>query len=336
MMFHHRRMQIACALSVFLMITTIIAIRVVNTAAASAATNTSRFKGVNWADARDNFVDGPIIPAGLSTSDNYTATYTKSTAILKGFQTNLGANSIRFGINEKTVSSSWWNSYIAAFDAASALGMNVMIAPWTALGAAGRVTDATAFYNMWDTVINKYGTNSQFYFDIYNEPNGYSDTDWTNFAADFLTHYQNVPREHIVIAGTGNDANLKPVGQDSRLNGTLLSIHLYSVFGMVHTTEQEWIDELTTRLAGYGSRVIMTEFAVPMTTGINYNGPRDGNNDVSFLYAMTDTARNLGMGTIYWNGLGHGDAYSVQALKGSMLTTTNNSAADRLKYGYGL
>ncbi len=104
-----------------------------------AATN--QFRGVNWADIRDNFVNGPIIPSGLSTSDSYATTYAKATAILKGFQANLGANTVRFGINAQTVSSSWWNSYIAAFDAASALGMNVMIAPWAPPGGPSYVTD---------------------------------------------------------------------------------------------------------------------------------------------------------------------------------------------------
>jgi hypothetical protein len=41
---------------------------------------------------------------------------------------------------------------------------------------------------------------------------------------------------------------------------------------------------------GSVSPAVLTEFGVPMNTGVNYNGPRDGNNDVSSLYALTDTA----------------------------------------------
>src|SRR5690242_1562195 len=57
-----------------------------------ALANTSQFKGVNWADPRDNFAEDALSLSGLSTSDNYTATYDKATAIISGFQGNLGAN----------------------------------------------------------------------------------------------------------------------------------------------------------------------------------------------------------------------------------------------------
>jgi endoglucanase len=339
-MFRHHRIQLTCALSLFAMITTLAVMQVVNIKVAHAATHNSQFRGVNWADTQDNFVNGPVVPSGLSTSDSYATTYAKATAVLKGFQANLGSNTVRFGINEDTVSSSWWNSYTAAFDAASALGMNVMIAPWAAPGTSGYVTDTTAFYNMWDVVINKYNSNSHFYFEIYNEPNGYSATAWTNFAAGFLAHYPKVPRGRIVVAGVGNDADLGPVGADPRLNGTLLSLHLYSVFGISHTTEAAWVTELNTHLGGYASRAIITEFGVPMTTGVNYDGARDGDNNTSYLYALTDTARSLGMGLIYWPGLRNGDWFSMETLNGSgtnlYLTNNNTTGVDRLKYGYGL
>src|SRR5438270_8790453 len=87
---------------------------------AYAATN--QFHGVNWADPNDNFITSPNIPVGLSTSDNYSTTYAKATAILKGFQA-LGANTVRMGINTWTTSSSWWSSLTGAYDAATALGM---------------------------------------------------------------------------------------------------------------------------------------------------------------------------------------------------------------------
>jgi len=338
MMFSHRKMQLICAFSAFLMLITLIASQAVNTPAAHAATN--QFRGVNWADTRDNFVNGPVVPSGLSMSDSYATTFAKATAVLKGFQNNLGANTVRFGMNQQTVASPWWNSYIAAFDAATAMGMNVMVAPWAAPGGPGRVTDTTGFFNMWTTVVNRYRTNGRFFFEIFNEPNGYNATDWVNFAASFVSHFPNVPRGRIVVAGTGSDFGIGAVGRDSRLNGTLLSLHLYSVFGIVHTTQQAWNNELTNDLAGFNSRVIVTEFGVPMTTGVNYNGPRDGNNNISYLYGMTDTARNLGVGLIYWPGLRNGDTFSMETLHGSgtALTLSNNNASGlaRLKHGYGL
>lgn len=148
-----------------------------NTTKAYAAT--SQFHGVNWADPNDNFITGPNVPVGLSTSDSYATTYTKSTEILKGFQ-SLGANTVRMGFNAATTSGSWWGSYTAALDAATALGMNVIVAPWL---QGGTVSDTTSFYQMWDTMINKYGSYSNFYFDIMNEPYAYNATTLTNFEA---------------------------------------------------------------------------------------------------------------------------------------------------------
>lgn len=306
---------------------------------AHAITNTSRFKGVNWADQRDNFVNGPVVPSGLSTSDSYATTYAKATAIVSGFQTNLGANTVRFGMNPDTTSSAWWNSYIGAIDATLAKGMNVMIAPWAYPGACACVTDTTAFYRMWDTVINRYLSNPNMYFEIYNEPHSYSDSAWDNFAAGFVAHYPNVPRGRIVVAGSGSDAHLATVGADPRLSGTLLSLHLYSVFGISHTTEAAWVTELNNQLHGYGSRTVITEFGVPMSTGVNYNGARDGDNNVSYFYGMTDTIRSEGLGSIYWPGLRIGDSWSMEQLHGSgtdlSLTTVNASGLDRLEYAWG-
>ena len=52
------------------------------TAPANAAT--SSFRGVNWADERDNFVDGTLVLGGLSTSDSYATTQAKADKVLTG------------------------------------------------------------------------------------------------------------------------------------------------------------------------------------------------------------------------------------------------------------
>jgi hypothetical protein len=306
---------------------------------ASAATLNTQFRGVNWADARDNFVDGPVIPSGLTSTDSYATTYAKSTAILTGFQNTLGANTVRFGMNPKTTSSSWWNSYTAVFDAALAKGLNVMLAPWAYPASAGKITSTSDFYTMWDLVIKKYGSNGHFYAEIFNEPGQIAATDWLNLAAGFVARYPSLPRNRIVVAGTGYDANIGPVGRDSRLNGTLLSLHIYSVFGTVHTTEQAWIDQVNSQLGGYGSRTIVTEFGVPMTTGVNYNGARDGDNNRSYYWGVTDTIRDQGLGGIYWPGLRTGDQWSMTTLQGTgsnlSLTINNSSGFQRLRWAWG-
>jgi len=305
---------------------------------------TSQFHGVNWADPNDNFITGPNIPVGLSQSDSYSTTYAKATTILKGFQ-SLGANTVRFGINAATTSSTWWNSYTAAFDAATALGMNVVICPWL---QGGTVSDTTSFYKMWDTVINKYGGSSNFYFDIMNEPYAMSATQLTNLAANWLARYPGIPRGRVIVPGLYSDQNLCAVGADSRLSGTLLSIHIYGMFGDSHTTESAWVSDFEGELCGYSSRAVLTEFGVPMNTGVNYDGPRDGTNDISYLYAITDTVRSLGMGSVLWTGVkgttqtsGPGPCENASCAittlnSNGTVSVTNQSGLDRLQYGWGI
>jgi hypothetical protein len=314
--------------------------------AAAAASSTGQFHGVNWADPNDNFITGPNVPVGLSTSDSYSTVYTKSTAILKGFQ-GLGANTVRMGFNAATTSGSWWNSYTAALDAATALGMKVIVAPWL---QGGKVGDTGSFNAMWDTMINKYGAKSNFYFDIMNEPYGYNATDLTNFEAAWLARYPSLPRDHVIVPGLWSDGNLCAVGSDSRLNGTLLSIHIYGMFGDSHNTEAAWVDDFTNNLCGHADRAVLTEFGVPMNTGANYNGPKDGVNDLSYLYAITDTVRSLGMGSVLWTGVKQANqtqgpgpcenaSCAITTLSGSgtnlSVSVTNQSGLDRLQWGWG-
>ena len=92
---------------------------------ASAATNA--FRGVNWADARDNYVDGWVIPTGLTAADSYSTVRSKADGILAGFQNLLGANTVRLPINPQSVNSAWWASYRGAVDSALGLGMKVIL-----------------------------------------------------------------------------------------------------------------------------------------------------------------------------------------------------------------
>src|SRR5882724_11303585 len=131
---------------------------------------TTPFAGVNWADTRDNYNSGWVIPDDLSASDSYATVQAKANKILAGFQNNLGANTVRLPINPPSVAQSWWGSYTAAIDTAFSKGMKVIIAYWS--NNNGQID--SNFWIMWTTVVNKYGSNGNAYFEIMNEPHGYS------------------------------------------------------------------------------------------------------------------------------------------------------------------
>jgi hypothetical protein len=183
-----------------------------------------------------------------------------------------------------------------------------------------------------------------------NEPWAMSATQLTDTSAAFVSRYSSLPRNHIIVPGLWSDIDLCAVGADTRLSGTLLSIHSYTLGGETHPTEADWVSSFKARLCGYAARAVLTEFGVPMNTGVNYNGSRDGNNNVSYFYALTDTVRELGMGALLWTGVKLGDqsvgpgpcfnaSCAITSLNGSgtnlTLSVTNQSGLDRLRYAWG-
>jgi hypothetical protein len=123
------------------------------------------------------------------------------------------------------------------------------------------------------------------------------------------------------------------------------------MFGDSHTTEAAWVSDFDSRLCGYAGRAVVTEFGIPMTTGVNYDGPKNGINDLSYLYAITDTVRSQGIGSVLWTGVkqatqtvGPGPcenaSCAITSLAGSgtnlSLSLTNQSGLDRLQYGWGI
>ena len=95
------------------------------TTATDQVSDAPSFHCVNWADTGDNFQAGVLQPSGLSSSDSYDTVLAKSSAILSGFQTALGANAIRIPINESTVvtNTTWWTAYKGILDAAISVNM---------------------------------------------------------------------------------------------------------------------------------------------------------------------------------------------------------------------
>jgi len=298
----------------------------------------AKFHCVNWADPRDNFVDGLLALSGLSSSsDTYATVQSKANDILSEFQTKLRANAVRVPINEPTVSSSWWNAYKAVIDTAVSKGMKVVIAYWAFHN--GKPDDTTAFRNMWQTVVSSYQSNNLVYFDIHNEPYGYAGA-WNDAAATWLSDFPNVPRGRVIVAGTGYDDDVKPVGADSRFAGCILELHIYGFWHTTWTAQQQWTTSMNSALGTYAGRTLVGEWGGPMTTGTDYNVNADGDAYRSYVRATADVAHNNGMGSCYWPGLRNGDSYSLTTLNTGgtplTLTVTNASGLGRLQWAWQL
>jgi len=312
-----------------------------------ASADTSDFQGVNWAVLGDNFVVGPLVLYGLEESDDYDTVRAKADAVYTGFEDNLAINTVRLPVNTHTVGSDWWGAYSGVIDSATDRGLNVIMAYWEDGAASeGRVNDMDAWNAMWDTVIDQYGNNSLAHFEPMNEPHGYSATEWTDMAADWVDRHSSVPKEQILVGGTGYSQDVKTVCADSRLDGTLLSYHIYTFFSG-EMDYDGWVQAYQDGVGDCASRVVTTEFGAPMDTGLDYNDANSGDNFVQYLRAVTDSMHDLSIGSTYWPGIGgkihegqSDDWYSMQKLEGSgtnlNLSTPNTSGLDRLWYAWGL
>lgn len=296
--------------------------------------------GVNWADGRDNFVDGWVIPSGLTASDDYNTVSAKANSILSAFQANMsGVNTVRLPINPPSVLEAWWGRYTGAIDRATSKSMNVILACWEGASSRnGTIDNTTTFWQMWDVVIAKYGGNSRVYFEVFNEPHGYSLSALTAIYAQFLSRYPNVSRGRILLGGTGYSENVTAIGADSRFSSCLLSLHNYA-FWATRTTAQ-WEADWRSRFGSYASRTVVTEFGATMTSGKDYqNGPQS-DNEIAYIVGSSNVFRNSKVASVYWPGLRDNDSYSIQRRGGSgtniTLSTTNSSGVFRIRYGWGL
>ena len=305
-------------------------------APSTGPSGTSEFRGVNWADPRDNYADDEVVPSGLDTADDYRTTYAKASDVILEFRREVGANTVRLPINPSSVGTAWWESYQGAIDAATRHGFKVILSYWEADNAKdGRTDDQAAFDAMWDTVVAEYGKNPHVYFEPMNEPFGYTLDEWVSLTSGWLDDHSDVPRKRVIISGTGYNDDVTGVGAAEELEGTLLSLHFYG-FWDDHTTEEEWKQNLLPRIGEYGWRTVVSEAGSPMTTGLNY-GNHEGDVYTSYLGALTEVARDQGIGLVYWPGLRTNDAYTLTTLSANgELEVTNESGLAQIQWGWGL
>lgn len=302
-----------------------------------AETGASSFAGVNWADRRDNFVDGWIVPSGIEPSRSSSDVAAQARAILTELKQKLSINTVRLGINPATVQdSTWWSKYRAIIDEATKLELKVILACWESKGSKdGSIDDPQAFNRMWDQVLNDYGGDTQVYFEIFNEPHGYSDQEWRDLAAAWIAQHagkiRGKDRGRILVSGSGYSERLTHVAADPRFDGCLLSFHLYAWFGAGIDSVAGWRKEIEERIGRtHAARTVVTEWGAPMKNLPNdyyTKDSPDGDKNRAYLVAMADAIRDWNMGSVYWPGLRDEDAFSLTERENGFATlrVTNES-----------
>ena len=244
----------------------------------------------------------------MTATDSYATVLANSNAILTGFQSVLGANSVRIPINETTATTAaTWAAYKGIIDAAISQNMKIMIGYWLKPGV-NHIPDMTSWYAMWQVVVDAYATNNFVYFDVFNEPSGYSATDFITLVVNWKAQYPTVPADHIVVAGTTTDIDVNVQGADPRLVDSYLSIHIYD-----NNTEDAGTAEanLKTHVGPYSYRTIVTEYA----------------GGIPFLTGLTTQMKSWGMGSCFWAGLeGTGGIAKLNGTAPNYTLTVNNAS----------
>jgi hypothetical protein len=310
----------------------------------SAELPASSFMGINWADARDNFVDGWIIPSGIDHRLSEAEVVEQASAYLRQFQTILGINTVRLGINPQTVlDQAWWPKYRALVREANRQKIKVILACWESPSSKdGKIDDHAAFRQMWDLVIVDFRAERGVFFEIFNEPHGYSDEEWRDLAHAWVRHYApkigQGDKSRILVSGSGYNENLVHVAADQRLQGCRLSFHLYSWFGGQHTNVASWKKEFEERIGTENAaRTIVTEWGAPMKSrAADHYAQPPTTAEQAFLQGMSETIRAGNMGSIYWPGLRDGDDFSLleRAGHGAELKLTNESGKTKWRESF--
>ena len=304
---------------------------------------TSQFRGVNWADKRDNFVSDVLVLSGMSLSDNYQSASVVADRVIGQFQELFGTNSVRIPVNEPTVSK-FWDTYTGVIDMALSKG-RVVMGYWGPAQPAGP-KNMNDWWSMWAKVVEKYGDHPNAYFEVFNEPHMYSKTELRDLYAEWLEKFPNVPRDHILLDGSGLAWNVPDVADDPRFEGCLFAVHEYTFWNMSITTEQGWKDSFKGKVGKYIDRTVCTEWGGAMSPGdkngvhydyMDYNSTPT-NYFMAYIRGMSDQLREWEMGSFYWPGLRDGDWYSMTKRTGEganiKLEIVNQSGVDRMKMAW--
>ncbi len=311
--------------------------------AVSSFAVTSQFRGVNWADKRDNFVSDILVLSGMSLSDNYQSASVVADRVIGQFQELFGTNSVRIPVNEPTILK-FWDTYTGVIDMGLSKGRIVM-GYWGPAQPSGP-KNMNDWWSMWAKIVEKYGDHPNAYFEIFNEPHMYSKTELRDLYAQWLSKFPNVPRDHILLDGSGLAWNVPDIADDPRFEGCLFAVHEYTFWNMSITTEQGWKNSFKGKVGKYVDRTVCTEWGGAMSPGdkagvhydyMDYNSTPT-NYFMAYIRGMSDQLREWEMGSFYWPGLRDGDWYSMTKRSGEganiKLEIVNQSGVDRMQHSW--
>jgi hypothetical protein len=294
------------------------------------------FKGFNWADPRDNFVNGVLYVSGLTSSSTYAQAQSLAAVVFQTWQ-GLGANTVRLPINPQTVSSPFWSVYKGVIDKGTSMGFKVILCPWTS-NHGQKIEDMNQYWAMWDAVTGDYSKNSMVYFELMNEVS-YDPSAWRTICLQYLTRYSTIPKGRVIIPGCGThgERNSNQMGTFHDFDNCLLAIHLYNPWDGTSGDPTWWYDLAASEIQPYGDRTIVTEYGQTMSTNLDYMGSPSQDPVVAYLTGLSMYMRDHKMGGTHWVGLRDGDSWALFKRKGTdSLTVTNPSGLARIKYSWGL
>lgn len=309
---------------------------------ASTFAETNQFRGVNWADQRDNFVRDKLVLTGMSKTETYESASIIADRIIGQFQELLGTNSVRIPVNEPTILEGW-DAYTGIIDKGLTKG-RMILCYWGPAGGAGPA-NMDRFWSMWKKLVERYGDNPNAYFEVFNEPIMYGKDQIRNLFATWLEKFPNVPRNHVILDGTGFAQNIPDIADDSRFDECLFAVHIYSMWGF-YTSEEKWMEVFKNQVGKYADRTICTEWGGAMSPGTKngeYFDYQDYNKSstnyfMAYIRGTTEQLRQWKMGSFYWAGLKEGDWYSMTKKTGTgsniQLVIVNQSGVDRMQHSW--
>ena len=309
---------------------------------ASLFAETNQFRGVNWADQRDNFVRDKLVLTGMSKTETYESASIIADKVISQFQELLGTNSVRIPVNEPTILEGW-DAYTGIIDKGLTKG-RMILCYWGPAGGAGPA-NMDRFWSMWKKLVERYGDNPNAYFEVFNEPIMYSKDQIRNLYATWLEKFPNVPRNHVILDGTGFAQNIADIADDHRFDECFFAVHIYSMWGF-YTSEEKWMEVFKNQVGKYADRTICTEWGGAMSPGtkngeyFDYQDYNKSSNNyfMAYIRGTTEQLRQWNMGSFYWAGLKESDWYSMTKKSGTgsniKLEIVNQSGVDRMQHSW--